>query len=265
MKPTLHHKDFFRHWQQIEPASVDLIFTDPPYGLFGDEKSLTGLTWDVKPDIHKMESIFNTLLKPTGQVVMFVDLNLLLELLSDFTTHFQYRFYFIWVKSGGMPISKQRPINNTEFILVWRKKGSKEKDLTWNPYTLGKNGDPYRKRNYSDEIPTRRKKKSPVSENKDGMRFPKATLYAPSRPNMDKWERDLTNHPCQKPEQLCRKLIKAFTNKGDTVLDPFTGSGSILAASYKSNRNSLGFETAPVYFKQAQRRLDNLTAQGTLF
>ena len=165
------------------------------------------------------------LLKPTGQVIMFADLNLLIDLLAGFTNHFQFRFYFIWVKSGGMPISKMRPINDTEFILVWRRKGTPEKELTWHPYELSpEKGLPYSKRNYTNNIPTRKGKKSPVNENKDGWRYPKATLYAPSRPNMTQEERSVTSNPCQKPLSLLRRLIKTFTNPGDIVLDSFAGS-----------------------------------------
>ena len=102
-------------------------------------------------------------------------------------------------------------------------------------------------------------------KNIDGKRYPKATLYAPSRPNMEKWERELTSNPFQKPETLCRKLIRGFTNEGDIVFDPFAGSGSILASAYKEGRESTGFEIDSVFYSQATKRLENLTLQGTLW
>jgi|GEM_PF-496773 len=265
MSPELHHSDFYKHWNQIEPGTIDLILSDPPYGLFGKDKKLTGLEWDILPDIDEMQSIFDTLLKPNGQIILFCDLSLLMELLSGFTDEFQFRFYMLWIKPGGMPISKQRPINNSEFILVFRKRGSLEKDLTWNPYQMGEKGDPYIKRNSSPNIPTRRKKKSLVNANKDGWRFPKATLNYPSRPNMTKTERSVSTHPCQKPEGLLRTLIKGFSDPGDLILDPFAGSGSTLVAATHEGRQSIGFEIEERYYKEAEARLNNLTAQEVLF
>lgn len=264
MNPILHHKDFFRHWQSIEPESIDLILTDPPYGLFGNEKGLN-LKWDKKPDIPKMENIFNELLKPTGQVLMFCNLDLLINLLAGFTNHFQFRYYLLWIKNG-MPISKMRPICNVEFISVWRRKGVLEKDLTWNPYELSpERGLPYSKKNYTNNIPTRKGKKSPVNENKDGWRYPKATLYASSRPNMTKEERSVTTHIFQKPLSLLRRLIKTFSNPGDIVLDNFAGSGSTLISAYKEGRKSIGYELQLTYYNEAKQRIDNLTAQEVLF
>jgi DNA modification methylase len=263
MTPKLYNSDFFTNWEPIGPGSIDLILTDPPYGLFGCESKL-GLDWDTLPNLGEMESIFDKLLKPDGQLILFSDLNLLIKLLAGFSNKFQFRFYFIWVKSGGMPISKRRPINNTEFILVFRKKGSRERDLTWHPYEMGEKGKPYIKRNSSPDIPTRRKKKSPVNTNNDGWRYPKATLYFPSRPNMTKAERSVTTHPCQKPEAMLRTLIKGFSNPGDKVLDPFAGSGSTLVSAFKEGRNSIGYEIEKKYYQEASKRIKELTAQEIL-
>lgn len=257
MNPILHHKDFFRHWQSIEPESIDLILTDPNFGILTDIQK-----WDVIPPINEMEVIFNTLLKPTGQVVMFADLNLLLEILSGFTNYFKYRFYLIWEKTGGMPISHSRPIPNTEFILVFRKKGILEKDLCWNPYEMGEKGDPFIKHNYDKSMMTRKGRKQDCNKNENGWRYPKTIIKAPNKPNMAISER--TRHPTQKPEILLRKLIKGFSNPGETILDPFTGSGSTLISSFKENRYSIGFEIEKKYYTEARKRIENITAQEAI-
>jgi len=257
MKPVFYHSDFFKYWNQIKENSIDLILTDPPYGILTDIQK-----WDIIPPIKEMESIFNTILKPTGQVIIFSDLTFLIKLYSTFTHHFQFRFNLIWEKTGGMPISEQRPIPNTEFILVFRKKGIREKDLCWNPYEMGEKGEPYIKRNYDKEIPIRKKRKQEYNTNKNGWRYPKTIIKAENKPNMNKSER--TKHPTQKPEILLRKLIRCFSNPEETILDPFSGSGSTLVSAFKENRYSLGFEIDKNYYTEAKQRINNITSQEIL-
>jgi len=64
-----------------------------------------------------------------------------------------------------------------------------------------------------------------------------------------------TSHPCQFPEELCRRLINAFSNKGDVVLDPFMGSGTTGKVAKELNRQFIGIEKDPEYFKIAQERI----------
>lgn len=64
-------------------------------------------------------------------------------------------------------------------------------------------------------------------------------------------------HPTQKPLTLFEDLIKASTNEGDTVLDPFMGSGTAGVASKNLNRNFIGFELNQEYFNTAKYRIEN--------
>jgi site-specific DNA-methyltransferase (adenine-specific) len=258
MNPILHYKDFFKSWDQIKENSIDLILTDPPYGILSDVQK-----WDIIPPIKEMESIFNKLLKPNGQVIIFCDLNLLMELLSGLTNHFRFRFYLIWQKTSPMPISQFRPMPETEFILVFRKKGSLEKNLTWNWRELGEKGNPYTKKNYGTSISTRKGSKQVVNTNGDGWRYPRQIMRYENKPNMKEAERSI--HPTQKPEALLRRLVRTFSNTVETILDPFAGSGSTLISSFKEDRHSIGFELEKRYFKDAQQRINTITAQESLF
>jgi site-specific DNA-methyltransferase (adenine-specific) len=62
-------------------------------------------------------------------------------------------------------------------------------------------------------------------------------------------------HGCQMPEQLLGRIIKACSNEGEIVLDPFTGSGTTLAVARKLNRRYLGFEISEQYVKETKSRL----------
>lgn len=63
------------------------------------------------------------------------------------------------------------------------------------------------------------------------------------------------SHPCQKPLPLMMELISLFTNEGDTVLDPFMGSGSTALACIKLNRKFIGIEKDETYFNAAVNRI----------
>jgi site-specific DNA-methyltransferase (adenine-specific) len=67
-------------------------------------------------------------------------------------------------------------------------------------------------------------------------------------------------HGCQMPEQLLGRIIRACSNPGETVLDPFAGSGTTLASAKKLGRRWLGFELSPQYAAQVRRRLDSVEA-----
>lgn len=64
------------------------------------------------------------------------------------------------------------------------------------------------------------------------------------------------NHPTQKPEGLYERMILASSNEGDTILDPFSGSGTALRVCQNLNRNCIGIEINPEYVKMAHERLE---------
>ena len=63
------------------------------------------------------------------------------------------------------------------------------------------------------------------------------------------------NHPTQKPLSLMREVIEDFTNEGDTILDPFMGSGTTGVACVQTGRNFIGIEIEPKYFEIAEARI----------
>jgi site-specific DNA-methyltransferase (adenine-specific) len=60
------------------------------------------------------------------------------------------------------------------------------------------------------------------------------------------------------PEQLLGRIIKACSDPGSLVLDPFAGSGTTLVTAKKLGRRYLGFELSPEYAAQARKRLDEV-------
>lgn len=65
------------------------------------------------------------------------------------------------------------------------------------------------------------------------------------------------NHPAPFPLELADRLIRMFSFHGDTVLDPFLGTGTTLLAAAKAGRNGIGVETEDTYVRLATERLRN--------
>lgn len=67
------------------------------------------------------------------------------------------------------------------------------------------------------------------------------------------------NHPAPYPEELAERLIRMFSFVGDTVLDPFMGTGTTTVAAAKWGRNSIGVEIDSHYFEMAEKRIRHAT------
>ncbi|MBC8372722.1 MAG: site-specific DNA-methyltransferase [Planctomycetes bacterium] len=71
------------------------------------------------------------------------------------------------------------------------------------------------------------------------------------------------NHPAPYPIELAERLVRMFSFVGDTVLDPFMGTGTTTVAAAKWGRNSIGVEIDPHYFGLSEKRIRQAT--GSLF
>lgn len=72
-------------------------------------------------------------------------------------------------------------------------------------------------------------------------------------------------HPTQKPVPLLKAWVSDFTDEGETILDPFMGSGTTGVAAVQMGRDFIGIEREPKYFDIACRRIEQAQRQGDLF
>ena len=82
-------------------------------------------------------------------------------------------------------------------------------------------------------------------------------------PNVKSNHLEQTSHPCQFPTALAERCVLAFTDEGDRVIDPFTGTGTSVIAAVMRNRGGLGIDKEQAYVGLARDRLHKL-AEGTL-
>ena len=71
-------------------------------------------------------------------------------------------------------------------------------------------------------------------------------------------------HPTQKPVTLMKRILLDYTHEGDTILDPFMGSGTTGVACVQTGRNFIGIEIDPTYFAIAERRIQEAQLQPRL-
>ena len=71
-------------------------------------------------------------------------------------------------------------------------------------------------------------------------------------------EKKFGKHPTQKPEDLLKRIVLASTNKGDIILDPFTGSSTTGVAAYLLGRRFIGVDTEPKYLDVSIKRFEEL-------
>lgn len=72
-------------------------------------------------------------------------------------------------------------------------------------------------------------------------------------------------HPAPYPVELAERLVRMFSFAGDTVLDPFLGTGSTICGAIRSGRNSIGIELEPKYLAMARKRANSEAGQARLF
>jgi site-specific DNA-methyltransferase (adenine-specific) len=72
-------------------------------------------------------------------------------------------------------------------------------------------------------------------------------------------------HPTEKPRRLMSELVSDFTQPGQTILDPFMGSGTTGVAAVMAGRLFVGIERDPAHFATACKRIEDAQRQGDMF
>jgi len=239
------HGDALKVLKTLPNNSVDLIFADPPYNI---GKNFNGHIEKWKTEEAYLEWCYEWLdlcikkLKPNGsfyvmtatQFMPFFDIYLRkkLDILSRLVWYYdssgvQAKKYY-----GSMyePIlfcvkDKNDYTFNTEDILVEAKTGAKRKLI-----------------DYRKTVPTVYN-----SEKVPG----NVWEFSRVRYRMDEYE----NHPTQKPIALLERIIKASSNEGDIVMDPFSGTFTTCFVAKELGRDSIGIELQDEYIKIGLRRL----------
>ena len=227
----------------MRPESVDCIWTDPPYFLSNDgvtnvggrRVSVNKGDWDRSDGVDE-DHAFNLrwltacrrVLRPTGTIWVTGTVHIYLSVgMAMRQLGFRILNDIIWEKPNPPPNLGCRCFTHSTEVVLWAakaQKGSKHK------YTF----------NYGEM-----KEENGGKQMKSVWRFPAA----------GRDEKRLGRHPTQKPVALIDRCIRASTNPGDVVLDPFAGTAATGVAALMNGRRFLGIEQDPSYVDIGMKRL----------
>ncbi|MGB1280938.1 MAG: adenine-specific DNA-methyltransferase [Vibrio cyclitrophicus] len=230
---------------EIPDESVDLVFVDPPYNIgkkFADfydkwpsdvEYAKWAYEW-IDECIRILKPMGTMYLMTSTQAMPYFDLYVRDKLSVLSRIIWSYDSSGVQAKKyyGSMyePIlhcvkDQKSYCFNADEILVEAKTGAKRKLIDYR----GDTPKPYNTKKVPGNV----------------WKFPRV------RYRMDEYE----NHPSQKPEALLERIIKASSNAGDTVFDPFSGTFTTAAVAKSLGRSSISIELQETYLKIGLRRV----------
>lgn len=231
----------------LPEASVDVVFADPPYFLQLENELLrpnhsrvdgVDEAWDRFDDFAAYDRFTKEwleaarrVLKPAGTLWVIGAYHNIFRVgatLQDLG--FWILNDVIWRKTNPMPNFRGRRFANAHETLIWCVKDKDAKGYTFNYEAL---------KAMNDELQMRSDWLLPICSG--GERLKVGGKKA---------------HPTQKPEALLYRILLASTRRGDTVLDPFFGTGTTGAVAKRLGRHFIGLERDPTYARLAQARID---------
>lgn len=239
------HGDVLEALSQVQDESVDLIFADPPYNIGKDFDGLLE-NWGEEEFLswcYKWIDECYRVLKPTGTFYLMNSTENMPFLDIWCRKKFFIRSRIIWsYDSSGVQAKKFYGSMYEPVLMLVKDKNN----YTFNANEILVEAKTGAKRGLIDY-----RKNPPQPYNT--MKVPgNVWEFSRVRFKMDEYE----NHPTQKPEALLERIIKASSNEGDTVLDPFSGSFTTSAVAKRLNRKSIGIEVNQEYVKMGIRRLE---------
>ncbi len=244
----LHHGDQRDFLARLPDASIDCIWTDPPYFLSNDGPTCVGGRrrkvnkgeWDRSRGIAD-DHAFNKawlaecfrVLTPAGSIWVSGTTHVYLSVgMAMLELGFRILNDIVWEKPNPPPNLGCRCFTHSTEILLWATKAAR--------------GGPHRHVfNYAA-----------MKRANDGRQMKNVWRFA--APGAD--EKRHGRHPTQKPLALIERCLAASTEPGHTVLDPFAGSGSTGVAALRLGRSFIGCEIDPAYARIAHARLQELAS-----
>jgi modification methylase len=248
---TILHGDCVERMNALPAGCVDLIFADPPYNLQLNKTLLRPDQTHVKGVDHDWDKFAGSaaydeftkawlaaarrVLKPNGALWVIGSYHNIYRMgywLAE--TGFWILNDVIWAKPNAMPNFRGTRLQNQTEILLWAATGPKAK-YTFNYQAL---------KNFNDDKQLGNIWEIPICRG--------AERVDDAAGN--------TLHPTQKPEALLYRVLLASSNAGDTVLDPFFGTGTTGAVAKALGRNFIGIEQDENYIAAARARIDAVQA-----
>lgn len=248
-KHTLYHADA-RNLNFIPDASVHLVLTSPPYFNLKEYRRGTnqlGILEDYQGFVDELEKVWKEcyrILVPGGRVVCVVG--------DVCLSRRKYGRHVVMPLHSDIAVSCRKIGFDNLNPILWHKISNATFEANKNSSILGKPYEPNAIiKNDMEYILMERKPggyRKPTVQQRELSRIPKEEFQEWFR---QIWEMPGAStrkgHPAPFPLELANRLIKMFSFVGDTVVDPFCGSGTTMIAASNLGRNSIGIETEAYY------------------
>jgi len=267
MSYKLIHGDCLERMKEIEDGSVDMVLTSPPYDNLRDYgKDFTG--WGDHIWKPCLDQIYRTLKE--GGVCVWIVADATIKG-SETGTSFKQALYAKEIgfnlhdtmiykkKGGGARGSNLCYWQNFDYMFIFSKGRPKSINLIKDKINKRAGFGGSASNGYARDG-SRRVNKNVKKIQQLGRRENVWEVAAGNNTSDDK-----NDHPAVFPEKLAHDHIISWSNKGDTVLDPFMGSGTTGKMAKILNRDFIGIELDQGYFEIAKKRIDNVGRQEKLF
>ncbi len=239
-KIELMQGDCLDMMKAIPDGSVDMVLADPPYGT-------TACKWDSVIPLEPMWEQLKRVIKPNGAIVMTASQPFTSALVMSNPKMFKHEW--VWIKNRGSNFANtvREPMKEHESVLVFSRG-----KWVYNKQMQPRTGAGLARTKYNCNFSTESDNYGQFEGRKE---YKLSELRVPST-----WQKFNTCtsrlHPTVKPVALMEYMIKTYTNEGETVLDFTMGSGTVGVACKNLNRNFIGIELDPEYFKIAEKRIN---------
>ncbi len=242
-----------REWlKQLPSESVDMIFADPPYNIKKDD-------WDnfesqeayIQWSMEWIEEAARVL-KPTGTLYICGFSEILADLKHPSMRFFKSCRWIVWHYKNKANLGNDWGRSH-ESILHLRKGKSHTFNVDEVRIPYGEHTLKYPSHPQAETSQYGNGKTDHVWHPHPNGAKPKDVIEIPTTCN---GMHEKTPHKTQKPEELLRKIILASSNVGDTVLDPFSGSGTTAVCSEQLQRKWMACDISPEYLGWAVERLE---------
>jgi site-specific DNA-methyltransferase (adenine-specific) len=233
--------------KKLPDNCIDLVLTDHPYGT-------TQNKWDIVVDLKEWWKQIDRVTKPNTAVISFSAQPFTTDLINSNRKDFRYSLVWNKVLPVGFLNANRMPMRVHEDILVFYKKLP-----TYNVVkTQGHPRKIVKQRKPNDG--TRNYGKTKGAKDYDSTeRFPTSIMTYSTGGTRNK-----IIHPTEKPLELVKKLLRQYANKGDIILDTFSGSGVVVNGCIDLGMNYIAYEMNEEYHKASIERIQRALGEKLL-
>jgi len=225
--------------EEISDGSIDMIFTDLPYGT-------TKNLWDIPLDLDILWKEYKRIIKENGCVALFAQSPYDKVLACSNLSMYRYEWIIEKTKGTGHLNAKRMPLKCHENILIFYKKLP-----TYNPIFTTGHKPVHNFIKHKTDGACYGNTKVGIKGGGSTNRYPRDVLKLA-------WDTQKSSlNQTQKPVAVCEYMIKTYTNEEETVLDSCMGSGTVGLACKHLNRKFIGIELRKQAFDEALERIEN--------